>query len=156
MSIHNETIFYPPAFEVFDSSLSEKLDVNEPGGSVPFEFGCNLTLVSGKMLATEKVGRNDVLQMAQDRTKSTPDIVATILAWGQMHRGSCNRFFEQKATDWLTVCDTLRDGQYSRADAYAKFSELQAQGKLKGMGPAYFTKLIHFLLKRDQSSTETG
>jgi len=156
LNIHAETNFDPRAFGAFDQSLSEELNVNEVGGIVPAEFGRNLPRVSMDALATVKVGRNDVLRMAQDPAKKTPDIVATILAWGQMHRGSRNRFFEQETTDWLTACDDLRAGKFSRADAYTKFSELQAQGKMKGMGPAYYTKLIHFLLKRDQGHPAPG
>lgn len=37
----------------------------------------------------------------------------------------------------------------SRKDAYERFSSLKRQEKLKGVGPAYFTKLIHFLMPRN-------
>lgn len=150
MNFHSEQFLNPRAFEVFDRNLSDKLDVNEVGGIVPADFGRNLPGISVETLETSKVGRNDVLQMAQDPAKKTPDVVVTILAWGQMHRGSRNRFFNQDNTEWLTACDDLRAGKFSRADAYAKFAELQAHGKMKGMGPAYYTKLIHFLMKRDR------
>lgn len=69
----------------------------------------------------------------------------SILAWGGMNRKhgvllcSCGN-------DWLKLADEIRGGKYSRQEAYHSFAMLRHGDKLKGMGPAYFTKLIFFLM----------
>jgi len=51
--------------------------------------------------------------------------------------------------EWLSLIDEIRTGKInSRKVAYKKFKDLRKDGKLKGMGPAYFTKLICFVSSR--------
>ena len=49
-------------------------------------------------------------------------------------------------SDWLTLSENIRMEKLDRVKAYEGFSELRAKGELKGMAPAYFTKLIFFLM----------
>jgi len=47
---------------------------------------------------------------------------------------------------WLPIVKGIRSGAIdSRSEAYKQFMEVRLEGDLKGMGPAFFTKLICFL-----------
>ena len=50
--------------------------------------------------------------------------------------------------EWLKVAQRIREGKLARGEAYERFRALRKEGRLKGMGPAYFTKLIYFLTPR--------
>lgn len=65
------------------------------------------------------------------------------LAWGGM-RVNHGRALLAHRTHWKTICDDLRNGEHTRQSAYDAFKRLRTERKLPGMGPAYFTKLIHF------------
>ncbi|UVM36025.1 hypothetical protein LOY28_14835 [Pseudomonas sp. B21-017] len=65
------------------------------------------------------------------------------LAWGGM-RASHGRTLMVHMAHWIKICDDLRNGKHTRRSAYDAFMQLRTAGLLPGMGPAYFTKLIHF------------
>lgn len=69
--------------------------------------------------------------------------VAT-LAWGGMNRNHGVSLMAS-AAEWLDLSEEIRNGLYSRREAYDRFRELRHRKLLQGMGPAYFTKLIFFL-----------
>ena len=71
--------------------------------------------------------------------------VVSILAWGGMHKGNCIKALKTYFSDWEVVINKMISGEFSRYEAYERFYTLRIQGKLIGMGPAYFTKLIFFL-----------
>lgn len=82
------------------------------------------------------------------------DLAALILAWGKMRLGNAQRLFRVPPHQWTAIIADMRNGNCSRKEAYERFAGLRrsAAGKAKGlpgMGPAYYTKLIFFLL-RDQ------
>lgn len=57
---------------------------------------------------------------------------------------------------WLEIAQAIRDGRFHRGEAYDAFAILRTQGDLPGMGPAYFTKLIFFLMPRERSKAPAG
>lgn len=84
-----------------------------------------------------------------DLVNSQPNIelvAAAIFAWGGMQRHHARRLFEKNA--WLEAATGIREGRYSRGEAYDLFADLRSREELPGMGPAYFTKLIFFLMPR--------
>ena len=69
-----------------------------------------------------------------------------LIRWGGMQR---NHFKMLDANHgWLRVAGAILEGATTRKEAYALFAALRVDGELKGMGPAYFTKLIYFLMPR--------
>lgn len=78
-----------------------------------------------------------------------------ILAWGGMRGVNKRSLKSQGDNQWLDVADEIKAGKFDRATAYKSFSKLHNDGKLKGMGPAYFTKLIYFLMP-DNSDAPRG
>ncbi|WP_025898773.1 8-oxoguanine DNA glycosylase OGG fold protein [Sneathiella glossodoripedis] len=98
----------------------------------------------------ETNNKEDLFRLARDMaSEPTKDICLRILAWGGMRATFLGRVFrDAKETKWLELAHKIRSGQYSRKEAYRKFVELRSakDDPLKGMGPAYFTKLIFFLM----------
>lgn len=91
----------------------------------------------------KKLGREDLYELGAN--PNVPDLYFSIcvLAWGGMrrdHGANCLIDFEK----WQSIVRDLRAGSLNRQDAYKYFMELRLAGQLKGMGPAFFTKLIFF------------
>lgn len=89
------------------------------------------------------LNRSDLYRMSADEGTSDLDFSANVLSWGGMrrdHGARCLETFEE----WLGVVSRLRAGRVSRGEAYSEFMSLRLSGNLKGMGPAFFTKLIFF------------
>ena len=70
-----------------------------------------------------------------------------MLAWGATIFFDAAKVFSSYQTHWRKIVDAmLRDkNPISRIEAYKRFHKLTLEGDLKGMGPAYYTKLIFFL-----------
>ena len=97
----------------------------------------------------EWLNRSRLIDLQADRTVSTLELCIFILAWGGMHGSNRNHLFNHSTEPWLRVAEAVRDGRLARQDAFAAFAKLNQKGKLVGMGPAYYTKLIYFLMPRD-------
>lgn len=95
--------------------------------------------------------RDQIFSLAK-KTENIATICDTILDWGGIHSENKNRLKSQDCKCWLNVAGDIKAGKLNRSTAYAKFSELQHDGKLKGIGPAYFTKLIYFLMPNNPGS----
>ncbi len=95
-------------------------------------------------LSSCRVSRKDIAVMVSNGS-STMECCASILAWGGMNR-SDGMLLWKTHHKWLPVADEIRRNGLSRENAYKAFQALRSQGQLKGMGPAYFTKLIQFLM----------
>ncbi|PDS49739.1 hypothetical protein CO662_21955 [Rhizobium anhuiense] len=115
------------------------------------DFGHNV--VCEKLDVT--TNRSRLLSMAADRDFGTAQVCVSVLAWGGMRPANRNRLFERDASPWLNVAEDVRSGALDRRRAYERFAELRSkkEGPMRGMGPAYFTKLIYFLMPR---SSERG
>lgn len=70
-----------------------------------------------------------------------------ILAWGGMRVNNGKMLFKGNAA-WIDHCANIASGALDRASAYDGFARLRKAGQTKGLGPAYFTKLIYFLTPR--------
>lgn len=71
------------------------------------------------------------------------DLVVDILAWGEMSVKNA-RHALPAWEQWKRPCMDLIRG-LSATDAYDQFYRLQHDRAMKGIGPAYYTKLIYFL-----------
>lgn len=67
-----------------------------------------------------------------------------ICAWGGMRVHWGQALFEC-SHEWLPALEAIVNGGMPRAQIYEQFRALRADGKLPGMRPAYYTKLIFFL-----------
>jgi hypothetical protein len=47
---------------------------------------------------------------------------------------------------WGSAVERLRAGQVTREKAYESLRDLRQRGGMPGLGPAFYTKLIHFLM----------
>jgi hypothetical protein len=98
-------------------------------------------------LADEKVSRVALFEMARSMNISTLTCCISIFAWGGMKiRHGVSLFVGDLS--WLKLADEVRQGRLDRQASYQRFSQLRSEGGLSGMGPAYYTKLIFFLLPK--------
>lgn len=99
------------------------------------------------ILSNEKVSRESIFSMVLNKSISTEICIITILAWGGMNRKNGFHLFSG-SLEFINICERIRQGMIDRKQSYAEFLNLRKQGLLKGMGPAYYTKLIFFLMPR--------
>lgn len=96
------------------------------------------------------IKRSEIFALAADESRNTATVSAAILAWGGMRLA--NRKTLLGSLNWLALADDIRRGGFDRKSSYKAFMTLQARNEMKGMGPAFFTKLIYFLLPRNDPS----
>ena len=97
------------------------------------------------LMSKSAISREDIYKIVLNNNIETTACVTAILAWGGMRR---NSGFTALSTlkYWLPTCDEIRSGKLSRTEAYDKFMSFRLKDQMKGMGPAFFTKLIFFLM----------
>ena len=122
-------------------------------------FGRDLDGVELDWLPDDKISRIEVFELAAPKNRkkvNTVTICAAAMAWGGMRENHKRMFFKLADEGWLKVADDIRAGSLNRKDAYNEFAKLRKDKKLKGVGPAYFTKLIYFLTPRDREDVAQG
>lgn len=100
-----------------------------------------------------KIAKREILEMplsrpalssiCRDANVSTLDLCVIIFAWGGMRVDHGRRILSE--TEWQKVSEDLRGGALDHHDAYSLFHALTQARKMKGCGPAYYTKLLMFL-----------
>ena len=145
--------FLPEPLEEFRRSLDDCLDPDEPGMKKGASFTDVLSEADAAKVPTWKPRRSEVFALAADDSVNVASVCATAMAWGGMNLRHWKLLWDSNdgacEAQWLKVAQRIRNGDLNRADAYDDFRALKKEGKLKGMGPAYFTKLIYFLTRRD-------
>lgn len=97
-------------------------------------------------LASAKLNRAQLKTLCQTTSGATSEeCLAAVMAWGGQHREHGRRLFSNPSKV-LEVVNEVRCGQLDRQEAYKNFYRLWIDGNSPGMGAAYFTKLIFFLL----------
>jgi len=143
-------------FIVFKESLKKKLRPNDPGGKPWSTFTNGLSGLGDTVPRFDppnrRIGRDEIFQIAQDQNVSTMDVAAAALCWGGMHMRYHKGFFEAADCGWKTIAQGIRDGELSRDKAYEGFRKLRENGHMPGVGPAFFTKLIYFLGRKNGSA----
>ena len=112
--------------------------------------------VNTAKLPKEEVKRSEVFELAADPNVTVATVCVAAMAWGGMHLGSWKLLCRSSRGEWLNVAQRIRGGKLTRAQAYERLKALREQGRLKGMGPAFFTKLIYFLTPRDNATPKPG
>lgn len=95
-------------------------------------------------LPNKNVTRDDLFKMVSSNSSNTLTCCVAIFAWGGMRRDHA-RSVLKTADYWIPIADTIRTQGIGRVEAYSQFMLAREKGKMKGMGPAFFTKLIYFL-----------
>lgn len=91
-----------------------------------------------------KLTRVQLFDILYVKELSVEELSIAILSWGGMNREHGKSLFQHK--DWLNIVKRMRNNDIkTRKEAYDLFQVLRKNKKLKGMGPAYFTKLICFV-----------
>ena len=119
-------------------------------------FGEGLPNVDVNVLPEGHVSRSRVLELASSPEVNVNTVCAAVMAWGGMHNNHRNSLFKKSGTEWLGIAQAIRLGGIDRQTAYCLLTKLRSQGKLTGAGPAYFTKLIYFLMPRRDTTLKTG
>ena len=88
--------------------------------------------------------RERVLQAKTNAsTEIIKELVIDILAWGGMRTINAQSAL-RSWDDWIAPCVNLANGM-AALEAYDQFYRLKKSKLAKGIGPAYYTKLIYFL-----------
>lgn len=91
-----------------------------------------------------KLTRSELLNYDFIKDLTSEELAIAILSWGGMNREHGKSLFKHK--EWLDLIEKMRTNEIkTRKEAYELFKTLRKNKKLKGMGPAYFTKLICFV-----------
>ena len=98
------------------------------------------------------LNRSRLISLQPDLTIPTLTLCIAILAWGGMHGSNRNHLFKREIKPWLDVAKRIRAGKLTRQQAFDAFAALNHDGSLVGMGPAYYTKLIYFLMPRQDAA----
>ncbi|MCK5385297.1 MAG: hypothetical protein KAJ29_06935 [Alphaproteobacteria bacterium] len=139
-------------FGVLKESIIGLGDYNQSDGIIPSTFG--YLVDDATSLPQNSVSRGDLFQMSADKKIKIDVLCLSVFAWGGIHKNNLNYAFNLRDR-WFPVAEKIRAGLYNRADAYAEFCQLRKDKHLKGVGPAYFTKLIYFLMP-DQKDKPRG
>ncbi|RYF88522.1 MAG: hypothetical protein EON95_20215 [Caulobacteraceae bacterium] len=109
-----------------------------PGPVSPHAWAKDVTGVERSMLFDEPQNRDAVFAALPGLDDE--DAWLTIMAWGGQRRDSGRNSWADRAR-WAPIVHDLRSGAIDALEAYSRFSET----RIKGTGPAYFTKAIFFL-----------
>ena len=148
--------FVPETLKIFQWSLNDCLEPQEPGMKKGAWFREVLSEADAKKVPTEEPRRREVFALAAGESASVEAVCATAMAWGGMFIGGWRRLWDSGNTGWLEVAQSIHDGELTRAEAYAQFRSLRMKKKLPHMGPAFFTKLIYFLSRRHGRVRDPG
>ena len=147
----------------FAASLDDCLNPDEPGMRGWDSFADVVAndddarhKVDTDRLPNGKIRRSEIFELAADPNVSIATVCVAAMAWGGMNLGNWRLLWGQRDTQWLNVAECIRDGNLTREQAYERLKLLKKNEKLKGMGPAFFTKLIYFLTPRDKSKRQTA
>lgn len=132
----------------FKASVEAKLDVNKWDTKHARDFARDALGQEPSTLLANKQNRASLKALAENSEIDTLTLCLAVLAWGGMHRGNRDRLFEGEDHAWVQIAEDMRSGKLNRFAAYEAFKFERAKNRLKGMGPAFYTKLIHFLLPR--------
>lgn len=142
---------------VFEASDPAKVDPDDPPGKPGQKFGAELRNVDLDVLPTESVTRSCALKLAATPNVNVETVCAAIMAWGGMRKDHARLLFNESDEEgWVKVAQDIRNGGISRKTAYRRLRELRQNSSMKGTGPAYFTKLIYFLMPRQATASNTG
>lgn len=146
--------FQTEHLEAFRASEPRKLDRNVTGGKIPRTFAEKFPDADFAILPDETITHDEVVALVQGN-HTTITVCAAILAWGGMRYDNRDSLLKSTGS-WVNECEKIRDGTYSRAEAFTALKKLRDRKDLKGLGCAFFTKLIYFLQFSEKAQKPAG
>jgi hypothetical protein len=129
------------AFETLKSSINK---FNDWKGINAKDWGKYFYNDDLNIKLNTKLTRSELLDYNFIKDLNNEEFAIAILSWGGMNREHGKSLFQNK--EWLELIEKIKSNQITtREEGYALFTALRKNKKLKGMGPAYFTKLICFV-----------
>lgn len=140
--------FVDAHLEVFTQTLVNAVPQGAVGMSpVAWAESVNYAAPAG-VLRQEPLSRDQVRAYCQNAGNDVFDCFVTIMAWGGAALRLPNRLLAWNARDqWHDTIQNLRQPGLTRSEAYLSLRDLRADGRLPGLGPAFFTKLIFFMMQ---------
>lgn len=131
---------------IFDARLSELANRIQSrsektiwsGARVPSRTALNITGEKLVSLSDKNQNRDELLESIPTLSEEAA-FIAT-MAWGGQKKDHTIASWEER-DKWLKILYELRTGVISPVKAYEQFQ----QAEVKGLGPAFYTKLIFFL-----------
>lgn len=140
--------------EQFRATVPTGPIVGQPGKIVPRQWAPCKDL--SNHLPAFAPSRSNLFEMAADSSIPTEALCWSVLAWGGMHGNNRKTLVTRGNRSWIDEADAVRTRSLTRMEAYRRFSELKKTGSMPGLGPAYYTKLIFFLMPRGDGSSAPG
>ena len=93
------------------------------------------------------LNRQNIFDLCKDEQVSNALVLSAIFAWGGMRMDHAALLFSKNSWPVLNeIVDVLRTNKSLTAfEVYQLFYQKRKSGQLKGLGIAYFTKVIYFL-----------
>lgn len=137
------------------SVLEAAADSKEWAGSTPTEWASWVCGSDGSVFVSRlpegRINRKLLAAICNDMNTPTEVAFLAIMAWGGMNRRYGRTAWQNREQGLLEAMNDIR-GKTSTAGAlYSVFHSLSLNGRLPGIGPAYFTKLIFFLSPRSNA-----
>ena len=148
--------FQDTHFRTFQECVRANHDPDDGGKKGSREFSKYLPKADVNVLPEGPLKRSRVLELASSPEVNVNTVCAAIMAWGGMRRNHRDYLFKDSGTEWLEIAQAIRCGEIDRQTAYSRLAKLRSQEKLKGARPAFFTKLIYFLMPRRDPTLKTG
>lgn len=148
--------FHKNHLDVFKRCICGDDDPNELGGKNVHAFASGLQNIHRNALIKDRIRRDAVFKLARNHTINTKTVCVAILAWGGMRMSHRDMLFGEKTENWLILAEEIRRGDHDRLSSYNAFCNLKKNNNLPGMGPAYFTKIIYFLMPRSKGKRPIG
>lgn len=134
-------------FGALEVSLGDKLTWT---GRTPQRWANSVEQGLGTGLPDKPVHRGDLRAFCRDESHSLEACFLTVMAWGGMKVPHGQLAWSARG-GWLKTIAWLREDGPTRTEAFARLSGLRSTGKLPGIGPAFFTKLMFFLRTADDA-----
>lgn len=93
--------------------------------------------------------RETLRSFCQDERNSVGACFIAVMAWGGMRISNGRRAWKHH-TEWEPALDALRSSELSRETDYERLRSLRPK-PMRGVGPAFFTKLLFFLRPRQDA-----
>lgn len=91
-----------------------------------------------------RFNRDSLFELCKSSEVDTQTKIIAIMAWGSMRRNNA-RLALINNNALLAACNEIQRGNISRGEVFNRFIDLRRTAYLKGIGIAYFTKLMYFL-----------
>lgn len=137
-------------YDTFLSCLANQPESQKPIGKKPRDWYKSVTGDVSESLLGERLCRKTLRDFCADKNNSDEECIASVMSWGGQRVGHGRMIFDAKNDQYrpidaiAPIVASMRAGKETRTSAYEKFHQLRLDKKLKGMGIAYYTKLIYF------------